>query len=215
MKVAIAGAGAVGRSIARELVDHHEVMLLERNPDHIDVDAVPAAQWRLGDACELSLLESVKLHEFDVVIAATGDDKANVVVSLLAKTEFAVPRVVARVNDPRNEWLFDDSWGVDVAVSTPRMLASLVEEAVSVGDLVRLMSFRKARPTWSRSRCPTTRRGAARPSSASSCRATPRFVTILRGLRVIVPDRTSRSRAATSCCSWRWPRSSRSCATRC
>lgn len=91
MKVAIAGAGAVGRSIARELVDHHEVTLLERNPDHIDVDAVPAAQWRLGDACELSLLESVKLHEFDVVIAATGDDKANVVVSLLAKTEFAVP----------------------------------------------------------------------------------------------------------------------------
>ena len=85
----------------------------------------------------------MKLEEFDVVIAATGDDKVNVVVSLLAKTEFAVPRVVARVNDPRNEWLFDENWGVDVAVSTPRMLASLVEEAVSVGDLVRLMEFRK------------------------------------------------------------------------
>ena len=78
-----------------------------------------------------------------MVIAATGDDKANVVLSLLAKTEFAVPRVVARVNDPRNEWLFDEAWGVDVAVSTPRMLAALVEEAVSVGDLVRLMSFRQ------------------------------------------------------------------------
>ena len=60
-----------------------------------------------------------------------------------AKTEFAVQRVVARVNDPRNEWLFDDAWGVDVAVSTPRMLASLVEEAVAIGDLVRLMEFRK------------------------------------------------------------------------
>ena len=143
MKVAIAGAGAVGRSIARELVENHDVTLLERNPDHIDVDAIPAAHWRLGDACELSLLESVKLEEFDVVIAATGDDKVNVVVSLLAKTEFAVPRVVARVNDPRNEWLFDENWGVDVAVSTPRMLASLVEEAVAVGDLVRLMEFRK------------------------------------------------------------------------
>ncbi len=143
MKVAIAGAGAVGRSIARELIDSHDVTLLERNPDHIDVDAIPAAHWRLGDACELTVLESVKLEEFDVVIAATGDDKVNVVVSLLAKTEFAVPRVVARVNDPRNEWLFDESWGVDVAVSTPRMLASLVEEAVAVGDLVRLMEFRK------------------------------------------------------------------------
>src|SRR5512139_2134472 len=117
MKVAIAGAGAVGRSIARELLEsEHEVTLIERNAEHLDVDAIPTAHWRLGDACELSLLESVKLEEFDVVIAATGDDKANVVLSLLSKTEFAVPRVVARVNDPRNEWLFDEAWGVDVAV---------------------------------------------------------------------------------------------------
>ncbi len=71
----------------------------------------------------MSVLQSIRLEEFDVVVAATGDDKANVVLSLLAKTEFAVPRVVARVNDPRNEWLFTDAWGVDVAVSTPRMLA--------------------------------------------------------------------------------------------
>ena len=91
MKVAIAGAGAVGRSIARELVENrHEVTLIERNRNHVDIDAIPAADWRLGDACELSLLESVHLEEFDVVIAATGDDKANVVLSLLAKTEFII-----------------------------------------------------------------------------------------------------------------------------
>jgi len=102
MKVAIAGAGAVGRSIARELVENrHEVTLIERNRNHVDVDAIPGADWRLGDACELSLLESVHLEEFDVVIAATGDDKANVVLSLLAKTEFAVSRVVARVGGGR------------------------------------------------------------------------------------------------------------------
>jgi Trk K+ transport system NAD-binding subunit len=125
MKVLIAGAGAVGRSIARELVDNsYEVSLIERNPGHFDADEIPAADWIFGDACELRLLEVMHLEEFDVVIAATGDDKANVVLSLLAKTEFAVPRVVARVNDPRNEWLFDSAWGVDVAVSTPRMLAS-------------------------------------------------------------------------------------------
>src|ERR1700739_3779752 len=145
MKVAIAGAGAVGRSIARELLDNgHDIMLLERNPEHVDVDAIPAAHWHLGDACELSLLESVHLEDYDVVVAATGDDKANVVVSLLAKTEFAVPRVAARGNDPRTQWLFDDAWGVDVAVSTPRMLAALVEEAVAVGDLVRLIEFRES-----------------------------------------------------------------------
>ena len=188
MKVAIAGAGAVGRSIARELVENHTVTLLERNPDHLDVDAIPAAQWRLGDACELSLLESVGLEEFDVVIAATGDDKANVVLSLLAKTEFAVPRVVARVNDPRNEWLFDENWGVDVAVSTPRMLASLVEEAVSVGDLVRLMSFRKGQANLVEITLPDDTPWGGKAVKRLELPRDASLVTILRGSRVIVPE---------------------------
>ena len=72
-----------------------------------------------------------------------GDDKVNLVVSLLAKTEYGVPRIVARVNHPKNEWMFDEAWGVDVAVSTPRLLTALVEEAVSVGDLVRLFTFQQ------------------------------------------------------------------------
>ena len=97
----------------------------------------------MADACEITALEEARLSQCDVVVAATGDDKVNLVVSLLAKTEFGVSRVVARVNHPKNEWMFDDSWGVDVAVSTPRMLSALVEEAVSVGDLVRLFSFRQ------------------------------------------------------------------------
>ena len=91
----------------------------------------------------IDALNEAGLSDCDVVVAATGDDKVNLVVSLLAKTEFGVPRTVARVNNPKNEWLFDDSWGVDVAVSTPRMLSALVEEAVTVGDLVRLMTFRQ------------------------------------------------------------------------
>jgi trk system potassium uptake protein TrkA len=189
MKVAIAGAGAVGRSIARELIDNgHDVTLIERNPEHIDVDAIPAARWRLGDACELSLLESVHLEEADVVIAATGDDKANVVVSLLAKTEFAVTRVVARVNDPRNEWLFDDSWGVDVAVSTPRMLASLVEEAVAVGDLVRIMEFRKGAANLVEITLPDDTPWGGRPVRKLQLPRNASLVTILRGNRVIVPE---------------------------
>jgi trk system potassium uptake protein TrkA len=189
MKVAIAGAGAVGRSIARELLENnHDVTLFERNPDHVDVDAIPAAHWRLGDACELSLLESVHLEEFDVVIAATGDDKVNVVVSLLAKTEFAVPRVVARVNDPRNEWLFDESWGVDVAVSTPRMLASLVEEAVAVGDLVHLMEFRTGQAHLIEITLPDDTPWGGKPLRKLQLPRDATLVTILRGPRVIVPQ---------------------------
>ena len=189
MKVAIAGAGAVGRSIARELVDNqHEVTLIERNPGHFDVDAIPAAHWCYGDACELTLLEAVQLQEFDVVIAATGDDKVNVVLSLLAKTEFAVPRVVARVNDPRNEWLFDSSWGVDVAVSTPRMLASLVEEAFAVGDVVRLMEFRQGNANLVEITLPEDTPWGGRAVRKLNLHGDVALVTILRGQRVIVPE---------------------------
>ena len=142
MRVAIAGAGAVGRSIAGELLDNgHEVLLIDKTPTAIAVERVPRAEWLLADACEIASLDEAALQRCHVVIAATGDDKVNLVVSLLAKTEYGVPRVVARVNNPRNEWLFNEAWGVDVAVSTPRLMSALVEEAVSVGDLVRLLRF--------------------------------------------------------------------------
>lgn len=143
MRVAIAGAGNVGRSIARELLANgHKVLLIDRDPRAIKPDSVPGAEWLLADACELDSLEEARLDRCDVAIAATGDDKANLVSSLLCKTEFAVPRTVARVNHPSNEWMFDDVWGVDVSVSTPRLMSALVEEAVTVGDLVRLFSFK-------------------------------------------------------------------------
>jgi trk system potassium uptake protein len=144
MRVAIAGAGNVGRSIAGELLENgHEVLLIEREPKALKKQTVPNADWLLADACELDSLEEARLQDCSVVVAATGDDKVNLVVSLLAKTEYGVPRVVARINHPKNEWLFNEAWGVDVAVSTPRLLSALVEEAVTVGDLVRLLSFRR------------------------------------------------------------------------
>jgi len=102
-------------------------------------------EWFIADACEVRSLHAAGLADADVVVAATGDDEDNLVVSLLAKQEFAVPRVVARVNHPANQWLFNEGWGVDVSVSTPHLLTALVEEAVSVGSLVRLLQFQDAR----------------------------------------------------------------------
>ena len=143
MRIAIAGAGNAGRAIARELIANgHQVLLIDKNPKALKMESVPNAEWLLADACEISSLDKAKLDICQVMVAATGDDKVNLVASLLAKTEYGVPRVVARVNHPKNEWLFDSSWGVDVAVSTPRIIAALVEEAVSVGDVVRLFSFK-------------------------------------------------------------------------
>ncbi|MDQ2882378.1 MAG: TrkA family potassium uptake protein [Actinomycetota bacterium] len=189
MRVTIAGAGAVGRSIATELLEFgHQVMLIERDPDQFDPADVEGAEWILADACELASLEDAGLEHSDVVIAATGNDKVNLVVSLLAKTEFAVRRVVARVNDPRNEWLFTESWGVDVSVSTPRILAAMVEEAVSVGDLVRLMTLRQGQANLVEVTLPADTPLAGLPVRQLQLPADAALVTILRGGRVIVPQ---------------------------
>ncbi|GAA1790496.1 TrkA family potassium uptake protein [Nostocoides veronense] len=148
MRVVIAGAGSVGRSIAKELLyNTHTVLLIDKAADEHAIRRVPDANWLVADACEIDALNEAGLADCDVVVAATGDDKVNLVVSLLAKTEFGVPRTVARVNNPKNEWMFDEAWGVDVAVSTPRLMTALVEEAVTVGDLVRIFEFRKGNAT--------------------------------------------------------------------
>ena len=189
MRIAIAGAGSVGRSIAGELVENgHQVMLIDRDPEAIKPGRIEAAEWVLADACEVALLEDAGLQTCDVVIACTGDDKVNLVVSLLAKTEFAVGRVVGRVNDPRNEWLFTEAWGVDVAVSTPRILAALVEEAVTVGDLVRLFTLRQGQVNLVEVTLPPTTSIAGRPVRDLQLPRDAALVTILRGGRVIVPQ---------------------------
>lgn len=198
VKVAIAGAGAVGGSIARELAAAgHRVLLMDRRADVINrpdlspadpAPGTPPIERVTGDVCELSLLESTALQDYDVAIAATGDDKVNLVFSLLAKTEFGVGRAVARVNDPRNEWLFDESWGVDVAVSTPRLLAALVEEAVSVGDLVRLITFRHGGADLVEITLPENAAIAGKAVRRLRLPRDTALVAILRGDRVIVPQ---------------------------
>jgi trk system potassium uptake protein TrkA len=148
MRVVVTGAGAVGRHLAADLAARkHDVTLIELNREVLDGvrDDVDGVELLLGDACEPWVLEQARLAETDVVVAATGDDEDNLVTSLLAKTEFAVPRVLARVNHPKNEWLFTDQWGVDQAVSPPHILTALVEEAVTSGDLIRLLHLEGGR----------------------------------------------------------------------
>jgi trk system potassium uptake protein len=189
MRVAIAGAGAVGRSIAQELLENgHEVLLIDKNPRSIKVEAVAQAEWLLADACEIASLDDAGLERCHVVVAASGDDKVNLVVSLLAKTEYGVPRVVARINHPKNEWLFNESWGVDVAVSTPRLLSALVEEAVSVGDLVRLMTFRQGEANLVELTLPEDAPLVGQLVGSVAWPQDTALVAILREGRVLVPS---------------------------
>src|SRR5690349_6756799 len=188
MRIAIGGAGAVGRSVAQELLDYgHKVLLIEKDWKRYEPSTVPGAEWLLADACELTSLEEAELQICDVVIAATGDDKSNLAMSLLAKTEFGVDRVVARVNDFRNEWLFTDAWGIDIAVSTPVAMVAAVEGAIDVGHLVRLMGLRHGSANLAQLTLPaenalvgTRVRDLAPPANTA-------LVTVLRGGRVILP----------------------------
>ena len=148
MRVVVTGGGAVGRHLSADLAARqHDVTLIELNRETVDSirGELTGVDLLLGDACEPWVLEQARLSEADVVVAATGDDEDNLVTSLLAKTEFAVPRVLARVNHPKNEWLFNDQWGVDQAVSPPHILTALVEEAVTSGDLIRLLHLEGGR----------------------------------------------------------------------
>jgi trk system potassium uptake protein TrkA len=140
----VIGAGKVGTYIGVDLLAAgHEVVIVERDDGQVErrrlTPGTENATWVVADACEVSELARAEPERADVLLAVTGDDEDNLVASLLAKQEFGVSRVLARVNHPSNEWMFTEMWGVDVAVSAPHLLSALVEEAVSVGSIVRLM----------------------------------------------------------------------------
>ena len=144
MRIVIAGAGGVGRFLANELeIRGHDLTLIERRQSALAKVVDGELSVIDGDACSPAVLEQADLRNADVMVAMTGDDEDNLVISLLAKEEFAVPRVLARVNYPSNEWLFDESWGVDLAVSPPHLLTALVEEEVLSGDLISLLKLQR------------------------------------------------------------------------
>ena len=190
MRVVIAGAGSVGRSIARELLrNEHHVLLIDRDADGERVAKVPDASWLQADACEIEALSEAGLADCEVVVAATGDDKVNLVLSLLAKTEFGVPRTVARVNNPKNEWMFDEAWGVDVAVATPRLMTALIEEAVSIGDLVRIFEFQQGRASMVELTLPEGSEYAGARLGDIALPADTVLTAIIRDGRPIAPSR--------------------------
>lgn len=189
MRIGIAGAGKIGRSVAGELLDSgHKILLIERERSNFEPTTVPDADWLHADACELTSLQEAGLQTCDVVIAATGDDKSNLVVGLLAKVEFGVPRVVARINDVRNAWLFTQTWGIDVAVSTPDAMVAGIEGAIDVGHLVRLMALHEGRAALTKLTLPEGNPLVGQEVRELDLPANTVLVSVLRGDKVMVPQ---------------------------
>lgn len=188
LRILIAGAGNVGRSLAQELLDAgHKVLLVERQRRNFEPPKVPDADWLNADACEMAALHEAGMQTCDVVIASTGDDKANLVVGLLAKSEFGVPRVVARINDVRNEWLFGQAWGIDVAVSTPGAMVAGIEGAIDIGHLVRLMGLQEGRTALTKLTLPEDNPLVGQQVGELGLPRNTALVTLVRGDNVIVP----------------------------
>jgi trk system potassium uptake protein TrkA len=192
MRVIIAGGGSVGRYTAREMVSAgHTVTIVENDRatlrEYQSRAESAGIEWCFGDACDFNVLESVGTREAEVVASVTGDDEDNLVISLLAKQEFGVPRVVARVNNPKNYWMFNEMWGVDVSVSTPHLITSLVQEATSVGNFVRLMQLKGGKAELVEVTLAESSPAADKAISDLVLPRSASIVAIVRGERVMVP----------------------------
>jgi trk system potassium uptake protein len=192
VRVVITGAGNVGRHLATDLANRgHEITLIEQDKavaTRAKQDVPETVNTVLGDACEPYVLEEAKLGEADVIVAATGDDEDNLVTSLLAKQEFAVPRVLARVNHSSNEWMFTEQWGVDAAVSPPHILTALVEEAVTVGDVVRLLKLERGKVTLVELTLEPGSKVVGRPIYELRLPLDSAIVAIIREEHVVIPQ---------------------------
>jgi len=146
MYVLIVGGGKVGGHLARLLLDgQHRVKLVEVRDEQISTlqADLPAEVIVRGNGTDPSVLEAAGVRQAQVLAAVTGDDEVNLVIATLARFEFNVARVIARVNNPKNAWMFTSEMGVDVALDQADLMARLIAEEMSLGDMMTLVKLRK------------------------------------------------------------------------
>jgi trk system potassium uptake protein TrkA len=146
MYTIIVGGGQIGSYLATLLLNEkHQIKVIEHNKDRIAVlqERIPAESLLLGSGSDPSVLEAAGIHRANVIAAVTGSDETNLVVCSLARLEFKVPRVIGRVNNPKNAWLYTPEMGVDVALNQADLLAHLIAEEMSLGDMMTLLKLRK------------------------------------------------------------------------
>lgn len=188
MKVIVAGAGTLGRRVARYVKDEHSVTIIEKDEaraqalrEELDVAVVT------GDADEPTILVEAGIETADVFVAATGHDEDNLVACMLAKAEYKVKKVISAVRNPRNRWLYNRSWGVDVALDSGQIVARIIEEEATLADLVRLLDLKEGEVTLSS--ITATADGSLAGKTFSQLRIPKGCypAAILRGSEIIMP----------------------------
>jgi trk system potassium uptake protein TrkA len=146
MFVLVVGGGKTGSYLTRQLLEEgYEVKLIEPRPEIVEklMNELPPGAVVAGDGSAPAVLESAGIRRANVLVAATGEDETNLVITTLGRFEFNVPRTIARVNNPKNVWLFTPEMGVDVSLNQTDILAKLIEEEMSLGDMMTLLKLRR------------------------------------------------------------------------
>ncbi len=148
MFVIIVGGGNTGSQLAKFLLEAgHTVSVIEERPAVLEklADEIPGEAIVKGDGSSPALLEKAGIQTAKVLVAVTGSDETNLVVTSLGRFEFNVPRVIARINNSKNAWLFTPEMGVDVALNQAEILARLSAEEMSIGDMMTLLKLRRGK----------------------------------------------------------------------
>ncbi|MBU1671207.1 MAG: TrkA family potassium uptake protein [Actinobacteria bacterium] len=189
MRVIIAGGGVVGSFLAQILHEKNEVVVIDRNKDKCALLSSDKGTIRAicEDACEPWVLEFAGIKEADLMVAVTGDDEDNLVIGYLSKFEYDVPKVIGRVNNPKNRWLFTPSWGVDVEVSTPDIIAKIIEEETTLGEVVTVMKLRASDVSLVEITLPDDAAALGKPLSELDMPPETLIVTVVREDAMMIP----------------------------
>ena len=190
MFVIIVGGGKTGSFLTEQLVNQgHKVCLVEIRPqiaERLKKD-IPENMILVGDGSSPNVLEQAGVLQADVLAAVTGEDETNLVITTLGKFEFHVPRTIARVNNPKNAWLFNDKMGVDIAVNQTTFLSKLIVEEISLGDMMVLLKLRSGDYSIVEERvhpdAPAVQKTVKELDLPQECN----LVAILRGEKLIIP----------------------------
>ncbi|HEY3373473.1 MAG TPA: NAD-binding protein [Candidatus Aquicultor sp.] len=188
MYILIAGAGKVGRYLALHLSEAHQIGSIDLNDEHLSqLQGKPNISLYKGDATDPRTLEEAGIQRADLVASVTGDDEDNLVIAQLAKQVYEVPRVIGRVNDPRNQWLFTKRWGVDIAVSSPQIILQLISEEVTLGEVITLLKLKVGELSLVEVTVPEASPAVKRTLMDISLPENVVAVAILRGTDIMVP----------------------------
>jgi trk system potassium uptake protein len=189
MKVLIIGGGRSGSFVASKLKKNHKVIVIESSKERVESlrREVQDIEIIKGDGCEPHILEKANIKQMDIVAALTGDDEDNLVISFLSKFQNNVPLIFARINNPKNEWLFDKNWGVDIAVSSSIIIANLIQEEVSLGEIISILKLKKGNVSVDEINLPDDSSVAGKRISQLDSPNNIHIIAIVSGMEVIIP----------------------------